>query len=66
MGATVQVTQTFMSNTKDNSKELPEGTVGHVQTIDEDGDAYIDFESGIGSHWVLKTDVYKLRRQAPS
>ena len=49
--------------------ELPEGATGRVENIDDDGDAYIAFDSEeLGKQWVLKNRFYMLTvtSQAPS
>ena len=55
-----------MSNTMDNEKELPEGSTGRVEKIEDDGDAIIKFDSEqLGWHGIWTSNFDKLQAPPP-
>lgn len=60
VGNIVEVVDEFASNSK-TVVQLPKGKVGKVVTIDEVGDAQIDFGEGISKQWVKKKSFCHLQ-----
>ena len=59
-GSMVQVLNSFMSSNQQNPVSLPRGDIGVVETIDKDGDAFIQFGSTAPRQWVNKKNFPNL------
>jgi preprotein translocase subunit YajC len=61
VGATVEVLETFKSNSKGDKATLKPGQTGTVVKLDDDGDAFIKFDAHKDKEWVVRANFHKLR-----